>query len=161
MISTPSDEIDTASAAALLGIGGAMFRRLCSQGFIPRHSRGKTSVSGAIRGYIEFLKSGAERSDENAASTRAHRAKAAKIERATARRRASLMPREDVEAVVNMTADSAVASLKGVDVVGEVSDATGKAFRKEIGEACGRIEKARKEAIGMLRGEEFEGEADD
>jgi len=153
MTATPPDEIDTAAAAALLGVSGAMFRRLAGQGFITRHARGKTSVSSAVQGYAQFLRSGAERTDANEAQSRAHRAKAAKVARATARRRANLIERAEGDDLVDLVSTEATKRLRAVDLVGLVDGATARAFAAEVEGAVGRIETARVKVIAGLRGD--------
>ncbi|MHC9236621.1 hypothetical protein ACX9MO_13385 [Pseudooceanicola sp. 502str34] len=131
-----------------------MFRKVASAGFIDRHRRGRTTVSGAVRGYAQFLLSGAERSDANASQSRSHRAKAEKIRRATARRRRGLVECGEVEAVIDMTVDRAVERLRAVDLGGLIDGPTAETFAAEVEAAVARIGAARDRAVADLWGEE-------
>jgi hypothetical protein len=152
-MTTPADEITTAEAATLLGISGAMLRRVASQGYIDRHVRGKTTVTSAVQGYAAFLRDDGARSNANEAQARAHRAKAAKIRRETERRRAALTDREEVEQIVQTVAETACDRLRSVDVVGLVDGRTARAFADEVKGACARIGDAEARALAALRGE--------
>jgi hypothetical protein len=152
------DEITTGEAAVLLGISGAMLRRVASQGYIDRHRRGHTTVTSAVQGYAAFLKDDGQRSDVNAVQARSHRAKAAKIRRGTERRRAALTPRAEVEEVVKAVAGMACDRLRHVDAIGLVDGRTARAFAKEIEDACQRIGDAEARALQSLRGQEAEHE---
>ncbi|WP_417264544.1 helix-turn-helix domain-containing protein [Celeribacter sp.] len=154
MTASPPDEISTADAAKLLGVSSEMVRRLVNSGHIPRHARGRTTVSGAVAGYASFLKEDGARAVANAAQVRSHHAKAKKLRRETERRRASLMPIEDAEQVVTTTAQTAIDHLKAVDVEGNVSAQSAKAFAAEIEGAVSRIKDAEARAIAALRGED-------
>ncbi|WP_226553575.1 hypothetical protein [Celeribacter naphthalenivorans] len=154
MTSTPSDEIDVSSAATLLGISGAMFRRVAAAGYIERHARGKTTVSSAVQGYARFLRDDGARSEGNEAQARSHRAKAARIRRETERRRAALSVREEVEEIVVTVAKTACNRLRSVDVVGLVDGKIAAAFADEVEGACQRVEAAKARAVAALRGEE-------
>lgn len=152
MTGHPPDECTTRDAARLLNIGDTMLRRLCSHGFITRHRRGFTTVSGAVQGYARFLRDGADRAGASAAQARQHRAKAEKIRRATARRRAGLIGRSEVELIISQVADEAIQRLHALDVEGLVNAATAATFAVEIAGAVGRIEGARARVIAGLRG---------
>jgi predicted transcriptional regulator of viral defense system len=154
----PADEITTSEAATLLGISGAMLRRVASQGYIERHARGKTTVTSAVQGYARFLKDDGQRSDVNEAQARSHRAKAARIRRETERRRAALTDRAEVEQVIETVADTACRCLRAIDLTGEVDGKTARAFATEIKGACERIKAEQASAIQSLRGQEAEHE---
>lgn len=151
-MTTPADEITTAEAATLLGISGAMLRRVASQGYIERHARGKTTVTSAVQGYAAFLRDDGQGSNASEAQARSHRAKAARIRRETERRKAALTPCAEVEQIVQTVAETACDRLRHVDVVGLVDGRTAKAFAKEIEGACERIEAEKASAVIALRG---------
>jgi hypothetical protein len=157
-MTTPADEITTAEAATLLGISGAMLRRVAGAGYIDRHARGKTTVTSAVQGYAAFLRDDGSRSDANEAQARAHRAKAARIRRSVSRRRAALTDRGEVEQIIETVAEMACARLRNIDLTGEVDGRTARAFAKEIEDACQRIGDAEARALQSLRGQEAEHE---
>ena len=156
-MTAPADEISTADAAKLIGVSAEMVRRLVNSGHIPRHARGRTTVSGAVAGYAAFLRTSAEQSEGNAAQVRSHRAKAAKIRRTTERRRANLMPVDEVEAIIEITAQTAIDRLRSINLAGEIDGRTIKAFAKEIDGACSRIEVAKASALAALSGGQGDG----
>lgn len=157
-MTTPPDEITTAEAARLLNISDEMFRRVCAQGYVTRHKRGRTTVTSAVSGYASFLRASAERHEANETQARAHRAKAAKIRRETERRRAALTDRADVEQIVQTVAETAASRLRSIDLTGEVDGRTNKKLQVEIKAAFRRIEAAKASALAALRGGEVGGD---
>jgi hypothetical protein len=155
-MTSPADEISTGEVAVLLGISGAMLRRVAGQGYIERHARGKTTVTSAVQGYARFLKDDGARSDANEAQARSHRAKAARIRRETERRRAALTDRGEVEQVIETVAETAESRLRSIDLTGEIDGRTNRKFQAEVKAACQRIKASEASAMIALRGGELD-----
>lgn len=146
------DEITTSVAARLLGISDEMFRKVARAGYITVHTRGRTTARSAISGYSRFLRADAVRADANSAQSRQHLARASVVRATTARRRAGLIETAEVELVVRTTAQAAVASLRGLDAAGHVSQATAQALAVAARDAAARIEVEAARIVGELRG---------
>lgn len=145
------DEIATSVAAALLGVTPRRLRQLADEGRIVIHRRGFTTVTSAIRGYVNFLRAEERTGATAATSARAHGARAALTEAATARRAATLLARVEVEEVIATITTTAAAALRGATLGPAVSPEAARAFAAEIAAAAARVERAGARAVAALR----------
>lgn len=95
---TGGDLIPLETAARLLMISAERVRQLIKDGYIPRPVPGRTTLVGAVQGYIRFRDDADRRATKSAAATRVSDARAAEIEMRVAERRRELIPREEAEA---------------------------------------------------------------
>lgn len=145
-------EIDTVTAAALIGVTPRHLRTLAARGLVVIHERGKTTIGSAVSGYAKSLRMDARRSDASTAAARQHTAKASVIAATTAKRRAGLSDRVETEAVIRTVAQAAKDALAGLDATG-LPPTAAKALATEAQAAARRIEKAAAQAISGLRGQ--------
>lgn len=95
MAEEKSDLITVEVAARLLMLSGERIRQLSKAGYIPMPVRGKTTIVGAVQGYIRFLKDDARKNTKSEAASRAVDARAEEIQLKIAERKRELIPRED------------------------------------------------------------------
>jgi hypothetical protein len=141
------DEISTSTAAALLGISPRRLRQLAEEGFITLHRRGHTTIVSAVQGYLRSIKADASRAPIDTTMSRAHAAKAALTEAATARRRAVLTEKAEVQQMLDLVARTAIDRLRAVRPPGSLSPAVAHVLRTEIETTCARIEAVHKAAL--------------
>lgn len=144
-------EIEVTTAAALIGVTPRYLRALAARGLVVIHARGLTTIGSAVSGYAKSLRMDGRRSDASSAAARQHIAKASVISATTAKRRAGLSDRAEVEAVIRTVAQAAKDALTGLDTAG-LPPTTAKALATEAQAAARRIEKAAAQAIAGLRG---------
>ena len=138
----PEPTISIEAAARLLEISIERIRQLIKGGYIPRPAPGKTTLVGAVRGYVRFLQDEDRRSIKTAADSRVRDARALEIETRVAERRRDLVPRDEVEAsnafVVGLVNDE----LNGLSARLTRDVATRRKYEIEIDGAKARIAKA-------------------
>lgn len=146
-----SDEISTGTAAALLGLTPRRLRQLADEGHVVIHRRGFTTISSAVRGYVDFLRAEERHGVTTATQARAHTARAALVEAATAKRAATFLPRAEAEEAVGALAVLAASALRSARLDTAVSPEVEKAFAAETEAAAARVERAGERAIAALR----------
>lgn len=92
------DLIPLETAARLLMISVERVRQLIRDGYIPRPAPGKTTLVGAVQGYIRFRDDADRRATKSASANRVSDARATEIELRLAQRRRDVIPREEADA---------------------------------------------------------------
>lgn len=101
-------------AGRLLMVGTEWVRRLIKEGYIPRPKPGRTTIVGAVQGYIKYLKDAHARTSKTAADSRVRDARAAEIELRNAERRRELIPVEDATAAMDFLVAEVREQLNGL-----------------------------------------------
>lgn len=108
------DLITLEVAGRLLMIGAERIRQLSKMGYIPIPTRGRTTIVGAVQGYIRFLKDDARKDTRTQADSRVRDARAAEIELRIAEKRRELIPVEDATAALDMLAGKVKEEMNGI-----------------------------------------------
>lgn len=97
----PGDEISFEQASKLLGITRRRVSQLVEEGFIPKVSRGTTTLSGAAQGYVRYWQEKASSETKTSAESRVRDARASEIEMRNEERMRKLIPLDDALAIMD------------------------------------------------------------
>lgn len=100
--------------STLLSLSMERVRQLVNTGYIPRIEKAKYPVTGAVQGYIRFLKDGEKQLSKSAADIGLKAARQREVELRIARQEGRLVEMEDVEAVVSSIFGTLRAELSGL-----------------------------------------------
>lgn len=149
MAKEPASALDasltTEQAASLIGVTDRYIRQLMQDGRFKRDANGVLTVFAVVRGYIEAKDQEIEQARLKAADNEVRRAKAKEINLRIAEKERELVPRDEVEALVQLVVGEIVSRLQGLparftrdinerrrleqlvyDIRGEVADLTAK-----------------------------------
>ncbi len=144
------DLITLEVAARLLMISPERVRQLIKAGYIPRPAPGRTTIVGAVQGYIRFLKDEERRTSKTQADSRVRDARASEIELKIAERRRDLIPREEAEASADYLVGIINEELNGLPARVTRDIPLRRKIESEISASKGRIAKALESASDAL-----------
>lgn len=110
----PPDQISLEVAGRLLKVSAERVRQLIKDGYIPRVAPGRTTVVGAVHGYIAFRDDADRRATKSAADSRVRDARALEIEQRVALRNREIIPLEDAVAALDFLAGKVREELTGM-----------------------------------------------
>ena len=141
-MSEQGDQITIEVAARLLMLSGERVRQLVKAGYIPLPTRGRTTIVGAVQGYIRFLKDEARKNTKSEAASRAVDARAREIDLKIAERRRELIPLTDALLAMDILVGETNAQLAGLPARITRDLTLRREIEARIDEAKGEIAKA-------------------
>lgn len=148
---TAGDLIPLETAARLLMISVERVRQLIKDGYIPRPAPGKTTLVGAVQGYIRFRDDADRRATKSASANRVSDARAAEIELRLAERRRDVIPREEAEAANAFVVGLINEELNGLPARLTRDVPTRRRYEAEVDGSKARIARALADAAEHLK----------
>lgn len=112
--SPTSLEIDSKTAASLIGVTPRRLRQLSDDGWFQPVGRNKWPLVKVVSGYIQCIKDEASRSSKSAAASRVTDARTREIELRIARQEGNLMDFEDVQSCFDELAGTFITSFESL-----------------------------------------------
>lgn len=106
--------LTAAQIASLLMLSTERVRQLVNTGYIPRIGKAKYPVTGAVQGYIRFLKDEEKRAFKSVADDKLKAARQREVELRIAEREGRVVDMEDVEAFYAFSMTTFRAELNGI-----------------------------------------------
>ena len=147
---TAGDLIPLETAARLLMISAERVRQLIKDGYIPRPVPGRTTLVGAVQGYIRFRDDADRRATKSASANRVTDARASEIELRLAERRREVIPREEAEAANAFVVGLVNEELNGLPARLTRDVPTRRKYEAEVDGSKARIAKALADAAEHL-----------
>lgn len=133
------DLITLEVAGRLLMITPERVRQLSRMGYIAIPERGKTTIVGAVQGYIQFLKDEARKDTRSQADSRVRDARAKEIELRNAIRLRELIPVEDASAALDLVVGRVREEMNGLAARVTREMVVRRKIEAEVNAAQGRI----------------------
>lgn len=108
------EPISLEDAGRLLMIGPERIRQLSKMGYIEIPVRGRTTLAGAVQGYIRFLKDDTRKDTKTQADSRVREARAKEIELRNQVRLRELIPVEDATAAMDVVVSRVREEMNGL-----------------------------------------------
>lgn len=144
--------LTVSQAAALLGRSDRWVHMLREAGHIRVDERGRYPVVAVVRGAMAYMAEQLDKAERKARENRATDARTREIELRTAAREATLVPKNDVIAVVDCMADMARDEFTTLPKRAAKGRTARAALAAEVGQTLERIDHAKAALIDELEG---------